>query len=106
MCAKWVIFDGFFGKRGVRMGHLRAAKQAKSHLFARRWDGRRALEGFLGLNRTLCPRQSAPENPPGGNAPRETDEKLLRHGGEQVAAATFAATAAVMLRPATGSCAK
>jgi len=40
----------------------------------------------LGLNRTLCPRCPAPENHPGGNAPRETDEKLLCYGGELVTA--------------------
>ena len=47
VCAKRVIFGGFFGKRGVRMGHLRASKQAKSHLFARRWDGR-GHRGYFG----------------------------------------------------------
>ena len=79
MCAKRVIFEGFFGKRGVRTGPFRVPKQAKVHLFARRWGGRRAAEGFLGLNRTLCPRRPAPENYPERNAPRATDEKFLRH---------------------------
>jgi len=36
----------------------------------------------LGLNRTLCPKFAAPEYHPRGNAPRATDAKLLRHGGE------------------------
>ena len=86
MCAKRVIFGGFFRQKRGQNGAFEGLKAGKKPLICVPVGWAPAQRGFLGLNRTLCPRCPAPENHPDRNAPRATDAKLLRHAGEAVAA--------------------
>ena len=79
-------FRGFFRQKRGQKGAFEGLKAGKKPLICVPVGWARAQRGFWGLNQTLCPRRPAPENHPGGNAPRATDEKLLRHGGEPVTA--------------------
>ena len=73
---KRVIGGGLGGKWGVIKGHLGPRKQEKGHFFVRGRAGWWAERDFRAKSGHYARTSPRPENHPGGNAARATDEKL------------------------------
>jgi hypothetical protein len=62
------IFGGFGRQKRGQKGEFGGPETGKKALFCVREGWEAGGEGFSGLNRTLCPKFTAPQNHPGGNA--------------------------------------
>jgi len=75
MCAKRVISEGFGREKGGIKANLGPRKPEKSHFFARGKAGWRAERDFRARSGHYAREFPRPEDHPGGNAARATDEK-------------------------------
>ena len=84
MCAKGVIFGGFYRQKGGQKGRSWGSKAGKKGTFLRVEGINAGSEGIFGIKSDTMTENSSARNHPERTATGATDATLLRHGSQQV----------------------